>query len=76
MTFELGLHIGMLGPPIGRSQGPISILVLGFFVGQIWAWPKNGPFLTASSVAIAVLGVAVIGLGILSKQLYNDSIML
>ena len=45
MTFELGLHIGMLGPPIGRSQGPISILVLGFFVGQIWAWPKNGPFL-------------------------------
>ena len=45
MTFELGLHIGMLGPPIGRSQGPISILVLGHFIGQIWAWPENGPFL-------------------------------
>ena len=33
-------------------------------------------FLTASSVAIAVLGVAVIGLAILSFSIYNDNIML
>ena len=33
-------------------------------------------FLTASSVAIAVLQVAVLGLAILSISLYNDNIML
>ena len=35
----------MMGPPIEMTHGAKKSFGLELPIGQIWAWPENGPFL-------------------------------
>ena len=43
-TLELGNHIGLIIPPMGRVNYHVVSFGLGMPSGQIWGMPKSGHF--------------------------------